>query len=49
MYHYTRLSLLAITIAATGVGAYAANVGTENDAMAIAKANMPLTLAVKIA
>jgi uncharacterized protein YfaS (alpha-2-macroglobulin family) len=47
MYHYTRLSLLAITIAATGVGAYAADVRTENDAMA--KANMPLTLAVKIA
>lgn len=49
MYHYTRLSLLAVTIAATGVGAYAANIGTENDAMAIAKANMPFTLAVRVA
>jgi hypothetical protein len=41
MYRYTKLSLLAIAIAATGAVAYAANGGMENDALAISKAKIP--------
>ena len=47
MYRYTRLSLLAV--ATTGAVAYAANGGMGNDAMAIAKAKIPLTQAVTVA
>lgn len=49
MYRYTKLSLLAIAIATTGEVAYAAKGGMENDALAIAKAKIPLTQAVSIA
>ncbi len=41
MYRYTELSLLAI-IAATGAAAYATKGDTENDALAISKAKIPL-------
>lgn len=49
MYSYTKLSLLAIAIAATGAVAYAAKGGMENDAPAISKAKVPLTQAVTVA
>ncbi len=49
MYRYTKLSLLAVAIAATGAVAYAANGGMENDALAISKAKIPLTQAVTVA
>ena len=49
MNRYTKLSLLAITIATAGATAYAAKGGMENDAMAIAKAKISLTQAVAIA
>lgn len=49
MYRYTKFSLLAIAIAATGAVAYAASGGMENDAMAITKAKIPLTQAVAAA
>ena len=49
MYRYTKLSLLAITIAATGAAAYAAKGGTENDALDMAQAKIPLTQAVTVA
>ena len=45
MYRYSTLSLLALAFAALGTVAYAAN-RMENDAMAITKANIPLTQAV---
>ena len=44
MNRYTKLSLLAIAIAATGAVAYAAKGGVENDALAITKAKIPLCL-----
>ncbi len=49
MYRYTKLSLLAIAITATGAVAYAAKGGMENDALAIRKAKIPLTQAVTVA
>lgn len=49
MYRYTKLSLLAIAIAASAAVAYAAKGGMENDAMTIAKAKIPLTQAVAVA
>lgn len=49
MYRYTKLSLLAIAIVSTGAVAYAAKGGIENDALAIAKAKIPLTQAVTVA
>ena len=49
MYRYTKLSLLAIAIATAGAVAYAAKGGMENDAMAIAKAKIPLAQAVTAA
>lgn len=49
MYRYTKLTLLAITIATTGAVAYAAKGGIENDALAINKAKIPLTQAVTVA
>ena len=49
MHRYSKFSLLAVTIAAAGTVAYAANGGMENDAMAIAKANIPLAQAVTTA
>jgi len=49
MYRHTKLTLLAITIAATGAVAYAAKGGIENDALAINKAKIPLTQAVTVA
>lgn len=48
MYRHTKLSLLAIAIATTGVVAYAAK-GMENDATAITKANIPMAQAVTTA
>lgn len=49
MNRYSKLSLLAATIAAVGSVAYAAQAGMENDAMAITKAKIPLVQAVTIA
>jgi uncharacterized membrane protein YkoI len=49
MYRYTKLSLLVIAIATTGVAAYAATGGMSNDAQAITKARIPLTQAITIA
>ncbi|HQR04485.1 MAG: PepSY domain-containing protein [Proteobacteria bacterium] len=49
MYRYTRLFLLAIAIAVTGVAAYAAKGAGENDALAIRQARIPLTQAVAVA
>ena len=45
MYRTTKLSLLAIALAAAGTAAFAAK-QMENDALAIAKANIPLAQAV---
>ena len=49
MNRYSKFSLLAATIAAAGTVAYAAQGGTENDAMAITKAKIPLAQAVTTA
>lgn len=49
MCRYTKLSMLAIAIAASSAVAYAAKGGIENDAMAITKAKIPLTQAVTVA
>ncbi|HPB90589.1 MAG TPA: PepSY domain-containing protein [Rugosibacter sp.] len=49
MNRYSKLSLLATTIAAAGTVAYAAQGGMENDAMAITKAKIPLAQAVTTA
>jgi uncharacterized membrane protein YkoI len=49
MYRYTKLSVLAIAIAATCAVAFAANGSTENDAMRITQAKIPLTQAVTVA
>ena len=49
MNSYSKLSLLAIAIAAAGTVAYAAQSGMENDATAITKAKIPLAQAVTIA
>ena len=49
MYRYSKLSLLAVAVATVGTFAYAANGGMENDAMAIAKAKIPLAQAVTTA
>jgi uncharacterized membrane protein YkoI len=49
MTNYSKLSLLAIALAAAGTVAYAAKGGIENDAMAIAKAKIPLTQAITVA
>lgn len=47
MHRYTKLSLLAVTIAAAGSIAYATTM--ENDALAIAKAKVSLVQAVTTA
>lgn len=49
MSRYSKFSLLALAIAATSTGAYAANSGMENDASAITKAKIPLTQAIAVA
>jgi hypothetical protein len=49
MYRYTKLSVLAIAIAATGAVALAATGSTENDAMRITQAKIPLTQAAAVA
>jgi uncharacterized protein (UPF0333 family) len=49
MYRYTKLSLLAVAIAATSAIAYGAKGGIENDALAVTKAKIPLNQAVTIA
>ena len=49
MHRYSKLSLLAVTIAAAGSMAYAATGVMENDALAIAKAKISLTQAVTTA
>lgn len=49
MHRYLKSSILAIAIAATGVAAYAAKGGMENDAMAINKAKISLTQAISVA
>jgi uncharacterized membrane protein YkoI len=49
MSRYTKHFLLAIAIAATGVAAYAAKGGMENDALAVTRARIPLTQAVTVA
>lgn len=49
MNRYTKLSLLAIIIAAAGTTAFAAKGGMENDAMSITKAKISLTQAIAVA
>jgi uncharacterized membrane protein YkoI len=49
MNRYGKFSLLAIAIAAAGTVAYATTGSMENDAMAIAKAKIPLAQAVTVA
>ncbi len=49
MHRYTKLSLLAVAIAATGVMAYAANGGMENDASGVTQAKISLIQAVTVA
>lgn len=49
MHRNIKLSLLGLAIAASGAAAYAAKSDQENDAMAIAKARIPLAQAVTIA
>lgn len=49
MYRYTKLSLLALTVATTGAVAYAAKGGLETDAQAITQAKTSLTQAVAVA
>lgn len=49
MYRYTKLSLLAIAIAATGAVAYAADARLDSDAMAITKAKISLAQAIAVA
>ena len=49
MLRYTKLSLLALAIAATGAVAYAAKGGFEKDAMAITKAKLSITQAITVA
>jgi len=49
MNRYSKLSLLAITIAAIGTVAFAAQSRMENDAMTITRAKTPLAQAVTTA
>ena len=49
MNRYSKFSLLAVAIAAAGTVAYAATGSMENDAIAIAKAKIPLAQAVSVA
>ena len=49
MYRYTKLSLLAIAIAATGAVAHAAKGDMETDALGVTKAKIPLIQAVTVA
>ena len=49
MHRYAKRSLLAIVSAATCAVAFASNGGMEREAIAIAKARIPLALAVTIA
>ena len=49
MYRYRSIPLLAIALAVAGSVAYAAQSGTENDALAITKAKIPLSQAVAAA
>lgn len=49
MYRYTAASFLAVVIAATTMGAYAAKDGGANDALALSHAKIPLVQAVSVA
>jgi len=49
MHRYSKLSLLAVALAAAGIVAHAAESGTENDAMSITKAKIPLAQAIAAA
>ena len=49
MYRNTKLSLLAVTIAATSALAYAATGSTENDALSVGNAKTTLSQAVTVA
>ena len=49
MYRNTKLSLLAVAIAATSALAYAATGGKENDALAVGNAKTTLSQAVTVA
>lgn len=49
MHHYSKLSLLAVTIVAAGSVAYAATGAMENDARAIVAAKISLVQAVTAA
>ena len=49
MFHYLKLSFLAIAVAATGTLSYAAKGDMENDAWAITKAKISLTQAINVA
>ncbi|WHZ11721.1 MAG: Integral membrane protein [Burkholderiaceae bacterium] len=49
MYRHTKLSLLTVATAATGAIAYASMGHTENDALAIANAKVPMAQAITAA
>ncbi|OIQ75760.1 peptidase propeptide and YPEB domain protein [mine drainage metagenome] len=48
MSRYTKIGLIAITLAATGIGAYAA-ISMENEATALAQAKVSITQAIATA
>ena len=48
MFRYTKITLVAFALASVGAMAYAAK-NMENDAMAIAKAKIPMTQAITVA
>ncbi len=49
MYRYTKLSLLAMAMALTGVAAYAGRDAAHNDALDVTQAKIALTQAITIA
>jgi uncharacterized membrane protein YkoI len=49
MYRYTKLSVLAIAVAASGAVAYAATSGDANDAQAINNAKIPIAQEIGVA
>jgi uncharacterized membrane protein YkoI len=49
MYRYTKISLLAMVIAMSGVTAYAARSTAENDAVGVTQAKIELIQAITIA
>lgn len=49
MNRHRKIFLLAVAIATAGTVAYAAQGGTENDALSVTRAKIPLTQAVAVA